>query len=77
MECNICYKEVNQRTQLDNKWLCNDCLGANYPKILSEHNQKVKQLKDKLHLKDEQIKEFKIKFEKYNQIIAKLTTKGA
>ena len=59
MKCNICYKEVNQRTILDGKWLCNSCLGANYPGILSKSNQEIKQLKDKLHRRNMQIKDLK------------------
>ena len=45
MICELCSKEVNQRTSFDGKWLCNYCLGANYPKWASMENEKTKRIK--------------------------------
>ena len=47
MNCELCNKDVNQLATMWGKRLCNYCLGANYPRILSEHTQEIKKLKGK------------------------------
>ncbi len=63
MRCSICNNEVKVLNHRWGKSLCNYCLGANWPRILSEHNQEIKDFKDKLHRRNMQIKDLKIKME--------------
>ena len=63
MICEICNKgNLTQLTVFEGKYLCNYCLGANYPYWLEKQQKNEKEifnLKDKLRRRNMQIKDLK------------------